>query len=369
LLFSQFPATHLMLEQFQIPPGVEIRVPEKDMRATVEAVFMHYGMSVEHAKQSADVLIYADLRGYDTHGVSNMLRIYVERFDEGKINPTPSWKVVRERKATATIDSDSAHGGVIGPEAMRMAIAKAHECGVGVVNVYNGGHYGAAAYTAAMALEHDMIGVSMTVGGLEMTPTFGAEKLVGLNPIAIAAPANNEASFVFDASMSGVAGNKIRIANRLGRGTLPAWIAQADGTPIMDEAPIPDDFMHLPLGGTREIGSHKGYGLAMMIEVLASVLSGAAAGPDRRVFQSQQFIAYDIDAFTDLDVFKSDMDTYLATLRNATPAPGHDRVMYPGLNAHAVEQDRRNNGIPYHPEVLQWFATICGEHGIPSSLP
>lgn len=358
-----------MLKQFQIPPGVEVRVPQENMRATVEAVFRHYGMSPEHARQSADVLLYADLHGYDTHGVSNMLRVYVENFGKGKINPKPAWKVVRERKATATIDSDSAHGGVIGPEAMRMAINKARDCGVGVVNVYNGGHYGAAAYTAAMALEHDMIGVSMTTGGLEMTPTFGAGKLVGLNPIAIAAPANKEAPFVFDASMSGVAGNKIRIANRLGRGTLPAWIAQPDGTPIMEEAPIPEGFMHLPLGGTREIGSHKGYGLAMMIEVLGSVLSGAAAGPHRRVFQSQQFIAYDIDAFTDVKGFKSDMDTYLTSLRTATPAPGHDRVFYPGLGAHEVELDRRKNGIPYHPEVLEWFATLCGEQGIPSSLP
>ncbi len=358
-----------MLEQFKIPAGVEIRIPENDMRTTVEAVFRHYGMSAEHARQSADVLLYADLRGYDTHGVSNMLRVYVDFFDKGKINPTPKWKITAQRKATATIDSDTAHGGVIAPEAMRLAIGKARECGVGVVNTYNGGHYGAAAYTAAMALEHDMIGISMTTGGLEMTPTHGAGKLVGLNPISIAAPANKEAPFVFDASMSGVAGNKIRIANRLGRGTLPAWIAQSDGTPIMDEAPIPEGFMHLPLGGTREIGSHKGYGLAMMVEVLASVLSGAAAGPNRRAFQSQQMIAYDIAAFTDLDMFKSDMDEYLAALRNATPAPGHERVMYPGLNAYEVEQDRRKNGIPYHPEVLEWFATLCAEQGIDSSLP
>ena len=358
-----------MLERFHVPEDIAIRVAPTNMFATVEDIFLKMGMTAEDAKQSADVLLYADLRGYDTHGVSNMLRVYVDFFDKGKINPTPEWKVIRERKATATIDSDTAHGGVIGPEGMRLAIDKARDCGVGVVNIYNGGHYGAAAYTAAMALEHDMIGISMTVGGLEMTPTFGAGKLVGLNPIAIAAPANDEAPFVFDASMSGVAGNKIRIANRLGRGTLPAWITQADGTPIMDEAPIPEGFMHLPLGGTREIGSHKGYGLAMMIEVLGSVLSGAAAGPDRRVFQSQQMIAYDIDAFTDLDLFKMDMDIYLAKLRTTTPAPGHNRVMYPGLNAHEVEQDRRNNGIPYHPEVLEWFAGICSEQGIPSSLP
>ena len=358
-----------MLEQFEIPEGVEVRVDQAVMRATVEAVFMKLGMPEADARQSADVLLYADLRGYDTHGVSNMLRVYVDYFRGGTTNPRPEWKVVRERKAAATIDSGGAHGGVVGPAAMRLAIEKARDCGVGTVNVYNGGHYGAAAYTAAMALEHDMIGLSMTVGGLQMTPTFGADKLVGLNPIAVAVPAAAEAPFVFDASMSGVAGNKIRIANRLGRGTLPGWIAQADGTPIMDEAPIPEGFMHLPLGGTREIGSHKGYGLAMMVEVLCSTLSGAGAGPHRRVRQSQQVIAYDIDAFTDLAGFKADMDTYLKTLRTATPAPGRDRVMYPGLHAHEVEQDRRQNGIPYHPEVLGWFEEIAAELGISSELP
>jgi LDH2 family malate/lactate/ureidoglycolate dehydrogenase len=202
-----------------------------------------------------------------------------------------------------------------------------------------------------------------------MTPTFGAERLVGLNPIAIAVPADKAPPFVFDASMSGVAGNKIRIANRLGRGTLPAWIADENGAPIMDEAPIPEGFMHLPLGGTRPIGSHKGYGLAMMVEVLCSALSGAAAGPDRRVRQSQQLICYDIDAFTELDVFKTDMDVYLNRLRDAKPAPGNARVLYPGLNAHEVEVDRRNNGIPYHPEVLGWFAGITDELGIDNPLP
>jgi LDH2 family malate/lactate/ureidoglycolate dehydrogenase len=352
-----------MLEQFEIPEAIAVRIDQADMRATVEGAFQALGMSVEHARQSADVLMYADLRGYDTHGVSNMLRIYVDWVREGLINVSPRWRVLRERRACCTLDSDRAHGGVIGPHAMRLAMERARDCGVGVVNVYGGGHYGAAAYTAAMALDQDMIGVSMTVGGLQMTPTYGAEKLVGLNPIAVAVPARDEAPFVFDASMSGVAGNKVRIAHRLGRGTLPAWIADPSGAPIMDEAPIPEGFMHLPLGGTRAIGSHKGYGLAMMVEVLCSALSGAAAGPDRRARQSQQLIAYDIDAFTDVAQFKDDMDRYLQRLRGARTAPGEERVLYPGLNAQAVEQDRRARGIPYHPEVLEWFAKASGDLG------
>ena len=179
-----------MLSQFQIPEDVAVRVDVDLMRASVESIFKALGMSNDHAKQSADVLIYADLRGYDTHGVSNMLRVYVDWVRTDTINVDPHWSTLRERAATCTIDSDRAHGGVIGPYAMSLAIERAKTCGVGVVNVLNGGHYGAAAYTAAMALPHNMIGLSMTTGGLRMAPTFGAEQLVGLNPIAVAVPAH-----------------------------------------------------------------------------------------------------------------------------------------------------------------------------------
>lgn len=358
-----------MLEQFETPEGVAVRVDEAQMRRAVEGVFRGMGFGEADAVRSADVLLYADLRGYDTHGVSNMLRIYVQWAASGQIDVNGTPVVLRERKATCTLDARRTHGGVVGPQAMDLAIERAKDVGVGVVNVLDGGHYGAAAYTAAMALEHGMIGVSMTVGGLRMVPTHGAEELVGLNPIAIAVPARDEAPFIFDASMSAVAGNKIRFANRLGRGTLPGWITSAEGAPIMDEAPIPEGFMHLPLGGTRAIGSHKGYGLAMMVEVLAGTLSGAAAGPDRRARQSQQFICYDIDAFTDPDIFVDDMDRYLKRLRTARPEPGASRVLYPGLNAAEVERDRRANGIPYHPEVLEWFATTFREMDLANPLP
>ena len=118
-----------------------------------------------------------------------------------------------------------------------------------------------------MSLEHNMIGLAMTTGGVTVAPTNGAEKLVGLNPLAIAVPTMNEPPFIFDASMSSVAGNKIALAKRLGVDALPGWVAESDGTPIMEEKPVPDDYIILPLGGTREVGSHKGYCLAVMIEI------------------------------------------------------------------------------------------------------
>ena len=354
-----------MLEQFHVPAEIEVRVPPAAMRATVEDIFRKLGMPDEHAVQSADVLLYADVRGIESHGVSNVLRVYVDGFRDGRINPSPQWKIVREAAAVCTIDSDGGHGGFIGPEAMRIAIERAEEYGVGAVTVADGGHFGAAAYHAAMALERDMIGVAMTAGGVAMAPTHGAERLVGLNPIALAAPTRDEPPFIFDASMSSVAGNKIRLARRLGRNALPGWIAEPDGTPIMEERDIPESFLMLPLGGTREIGSHKGYGLAVMIEILSSILSGGGGGPLRRAGQAHHFVAYKIDAFADVDTFKDDMDAYMRALRESTPAPGEERVLYAGLAEHEEEIERHEKGIPYHPEVIEWFRGITAELDVP----
>lgn len=358
-----------MLEQFHIPPEIEVRVSPDDMRATVVDIFLALGMPEPDARQATDVLLYADVRGIDSHGVSNMLRVYVERIRSGQINLHPKWRVTREAAAVCTIDSDGAHGGVIGPEAMRMAIERADQFGIGAVSVYNGGHFGAAAYHAAMALEHDMIGISMTAGGVAMAPTFGAEKLLGLNPLGIAVPTRHEVPFVFDASMSSVAGNKVRLAQRLERETLPGWIATSDGAPIMEKTTIPEDFMLLPLGGTREIGSHKGFGLSMMIEVLTTVLAGGAAGPDRRAGQAHHMLAYRVDAFTDLEQFKDDMDVYLRRLRESKTAPGAERVYYAGLLEDEERSNRNKRGIPYHPEVIEWFKETIADLGIEDRLP
>lgn len=358
-----------MLEQFHVPEDEAVRVEPDLVRQTVHDIFTALGMPEDHASTSTDVLLYADTRGIDSHGVSNMLRRYVEGIREGQINLNPQWKITHEAAAVATIDSDGAHGGVIGPEAMSIAIERARQYGIGSVSVYRGGHYGAAAYTAAMALEHDMIGVSMTAGGVSVTPTFGAEALIGLNPIGVAVPARHEAPFIFDGSMSSVAGNKVRLAERLQRDILPGWVSGPDGDPIMEESPLPDGFLMLPLGGTREIGSHKGFGLGVMVEVLTSVLAGGGAGPFRRGGAAHHMIAYRIDAFTDLEQFKDDMDDYLRRIREAPTAPGRDRVYYAGLPEHEEEAERLERGIPYHPEVIEWFASITSELGIPNKLP
>ena len=355
--------------RLRVPEEIAVRVPIETMRATVVDAFAALGLPEQDAQQSADVLVWADMRGVESHGVSNMMPVYVRGLQEGSINPTPQPKVVRETAAIATVDSDRGLGLAVGPPLMRMAIAKAKECGIGSVAVTNGKHFGAAGYHAWLALEHDMIGIAMTVGGTTVTPTFGAKAMIGLNPLAVAVPSATEPPFVFDASMSSVAGNKIRLARRLGARVAGGWIAGADGVPIMEEADVPEQFLMLPLGGTREIGSHKGYSLAVMVDILSGVLSGTGPGFLAGGNVSHHFLAYRVDAFTDLAKFKQDMDTYLRGLRETPPAPGHDRVLYAGLPDHEEELDRRKNGIPYHPEVVQYYRDLAKELGTKDRMP
>jgi LDH2 family malate/lactate/ureidoglycolate dehydrogenase len=266
------------------------------------------------------------------------------------------------------IDAERRLGVIVGPRAMRLAITKARAVGVGVVTVYNSGHFGAIGHYALQAAREDMVGVCFTGAGLSVVPTFAAKPLLGTNPIAIAAPARREAPLLFDAATSAIAGNKIRLAMRVGSPLLPGWVTDKDGTPIMEEKPVfdRDDVYQLPLGGTREQGSHKGYGFALMAEVLSTVLSGAL--PTMLVPGSgskNHFAAYDIRTFTDLEQFKDTMDRMLETLRTATPAPGAERVLYPGLSEAEEEAHRRAHGIPLHKEVLQWFDECTRELGVP----
>ncbi len=350
-----------MLDRFKVPEDIAVHVQADDMRATVETIFKTLGMPDKDAEQAVDVLIYADIRGIDSHGVSNMTPAYVYWLKNQILNATPETKIAKDSGAAVTIDCDKGLGLAVGPAAMDIAIERAGKYGVGVVIAFNAFHYGPAAYYAHRALSHDMIGMSMTTGGVQVAPTQGAEPLLGLNPIGIAVPSEHEVPFLFDASMSSVAANKIRLLKRVDGKVLPGWITDGDGEPIMEESEVPDDFMMLPLGGTRDIGSHKGFGLMLMVEVLTSILAGTGGGPDRRADSAHYFMAYNVEAFTDLKVFKEDMDTYLKRLRECKPAPGESRVVYPGMPESETEIERGETGIPYHPDVIDWFKQTCEE--------
>src|SRR5438034_9365161 len=312
----------MILDRFKVPEKDQVLVPEAALRRTVAQIFEKLGLTREDAADGADVLTMADVRGVETHGVSNMLRQYVRDYKAGKLDPRPGWRVVRQSPGTAVIDAERRLGIMVGPKAMRLAIEKARAVGVGVVTVYNSGHFGAIGHHAMQAALQDMVGVCFTGAGLSVVPTFAAKPLLGTNPIALAAPAGREAPMLFDAATSAIAGNKIRLAMRVASPLLPGWVTDKDGIPIMEEKPVFDRDQHhqAPLGGTREQGSHKGYGFALMAEVLSTVLAGALPTMLAPASGSKtHFAAYNIEAFTDLEQFKNTMDDMPKTQRTSQP--------------------------------------------------
>ena len=216
-------------------------------------------MSPRDAALGAEILVATDLRGVETHGVSNMLRSYVQGYTQGDLNPRPDMRVLRESPATAVVDADRGLAVILGPKAMEMAMAKARDVGMGVVTMSNAGHSGAIGHHAMIAARNGMVGMTATGAGLLVVPTFGAEPRLSTNPIAIAAPAKSEPFMLFGAATSAIAGNKLRLADRVGANMLPWWITDLDGAPILDEVQLPErgQYCQLPLGGTREQGSHK----------------------------------------------------------------------------------------------------------------
>ena len=360
-----------MLERFHVPEEDEIRVNSEKLRKTAEQIFVKCGMTFANSKIATDVLLSADTRGVDTHGVSNMLRNYVLYLSEGSAKANPEWKIVRETESCATIDCDEGLGLVVAPQAMNIAIEKAKKTGVGLVSMGNGRHLGMAGYHAMMALEHDMIGTCMTSSTTNVVPTHAAKAGLGTNPIAVAAPALNKAPFVFDAATSAIATNKVRVAQRLGVPLAAGWITDENGNPIMEETPLdikedPDkvnNLLQTPVGATRELGSHKGYSLGMVVDILGSILNGSLAGPLRTLKQHQNHFvaAYSVEAFTNVQKFKEMMDEYLQALEDLPPVQGQERVLYAGLMEYETETERKNIGIPLHPEVINWFKNICSE--------
>ena len=355
-----------MLPIFRVQEEDAVRIRPNDLRLVVQAVFEGVGVEPDDAKLGADVLVTADVRGVDSHGVSNMLRNYVQRIRDGVVKAQPDWKVIAEQPSTATIDCDTGLGIMIAPKAMAMAIEKAKQTGMGAVTMRNANHSGMISYHAMLALPHDMIGMAMTAAGPQVLPTHGAVPRVGTNPIAVAAPAKHMHPFVFDIATSIVAANKLQLAKRLGTPIPGNFLADKDGRILSEPGLLPAEYQLLTMGGTRELGSHKGFGLSMTIDIMCSILAGAVPSGFSGRGPANHFVAaYNIAAFTDVEEFKERMDWYLAEMEATPPAPGQERVMTPGQEEAEMEVERNAHGIPLHREVVAWLDEICAELAIP----
>jgi L-2-hydroxycarboxylate dehydrogenase (NAD+) len=344
-------------------------------------VFRHFGVPEKDAQQAAEVLSKADLRGIDSHGVAR-LRTYVDMFKIGRINPKPNIKIIREKKSVATVDGDSGLGLVVGPKANEIAMDKAAQHGSGWVSVCNTNHYGIASYYSLKALERDMIGWSMTNSSKIVVPLWGAERRLGTNPIAIAFPGLENPPIVIDLATSVVAFGKVEIAKRAGKSIPEGWIIDKEGK----NSTSPEDVYSgglLPLGGTREMGGHKGYCLSSMVDILCCVLSGANWGPFAPPFALFEeapkesvgkgighfFGAMEIDGFEDVEVFKKRIDHWIEVFRKTRPVPGREKVLIPGDPEHEAEAVRIKQGIPLVEAVVNDLEQISVETGVSFRKP
>jgi LDH2 family malate/lactate/ureidoglycolate dehydrogenase len=323
------------------------------------SVFQKIGCSNEHADIATKALLSADLRGIDSHGIAR-LSGYVRLWEVKRVNTSPDIKIIHETPSTAVVDGDSGLGLVVAPFAMQIAIEKAKQAGTGWVSVQNSNHFGIAAHHAMMALQHDMIGMAMTNASALVAPTFSVDKMLGTNPICVAAPAGNEPAFVADLATTTAANGKLEILQRKNKDTPVGWVQDAEGNSTTDANILKKGGALLPLGGDREHGSHKGYALGAIVDIFSALLSGANYAPWVPPFPayvpipSQQpgkgighFLgAMRIDAFRPADDFKKHMDNWIRGFRNARPIKEEEKVLVPGDPEREFEKERLKNGIP-----------------------
>jgi L-2-hydroxycarboxylate dehydrogenase (NAD+) len=341
-------------------------------------VFIHFGVPKSDATQAADVLASADLRGIDSHGVARLYS-YFGLLSEGLINPKPKIQTVRSTASTATVDGDNGLGLVVGPQANQIAMDMAEKAGSGWVSVRNTNHYGIAGYYVLKALERDLIGWAMTNSTKLVTPLWGAERMLGTNPIAIAFPGKEEPAIVIDMATCAAAYGKIEMARRKGEEIPRGWAIDTSGRGTTNPDDIPAGGALLPLGSDRERGGHKGYALAMMVDILCGVLSGANWGPFTPPFALRLefpkrsvgkgighfFGAMRIDGFIDADEFKRQVDDYVRTFRATKPAPGTSGPLIPGDPEREAEKLRREKGVPLVLPVVEDLREISKKTGVP----
>lgn len=350
---------------------------EEHLRNFTTQVFLKMGVPADDAALAADVLIKADIRGIDSHGVARLAG-YVRLWEAKRINATPNIKVLHETPSTASIDADAALGLVSAPKAMQMAIDKAKQVGSGWVSIGNSNHFGIAAYHAMMALEHDMIGFAFTNASPLVAPTHSMERLLGTNPMCYAIPGGKEQPVIVDMATSAAANGKLEIAQRKGEQVPSGWVQDKDGKYTTDPHALKAGGALLPLGSDRHGGSHKGYGLSAVVDIFSAVLSGANYGPWVPPFVSFLPLADDmpgkglghfvgamrVDGFRPVEEYKENIDKWIRRFKTSTPVEGYDRVIVPGEPEFEIERERKISGIPLLQPVIDDLMKVGDQLGV-----
>ena len=349
-----------------------------------QKVFEKMGVPSQDAFTTTEVLVLADLRGIDSHGVARLRRYYTG-LKNGVMVPKPNVRVIHETPVTALIDGGAALGQVAGKQGMNLAIEKARKNGMGFVAVRNSNHYGIAGYYSLMALKNDLIGLSLTNSDCYVVPTFGRDVLLGTNPISVTVPALKERPYVLDMSTAVATLGKLEVYNRMGKKLPHGWATDEKGKSCDDPTRVLGNIRSkagggiLPLGGEgEEFGGHKGYGLDLLVDIFCGVLPGLAylnllypKTPDGKPLPSlvgHFFGAMRIDSFRPAEDFKKDMDDMIRRLKNSNKAEGQDRIYVHGEKEFELEEKYRKEGIPLYFKVYDDLKAIGDEVGVPFKL-
>jgi len=342
------------------------RIGADALAAFVRRAFQAAGLPPHDAGQVADLMVQADLRGSDTHGVIR-LPLYVRRIKAGGINRRPNIRVVSEKPAAALIDGDNGMGHLVMRFAAETAIAKARQFGVAWVGARMSNHAGPAALYATMPLAHDMIGIYLAVGSNNHLPPWGArENLLGTNPLAVAIPADDEPPVVLDMAPTVAAFGKVRLKAQRGEEMPIGWMIGRDGKPLTDPKRA-DEGVLLP------IGDYKGYGLSLIVGLLAGVLNAAAFGREVVDFVKETgkptntghaMVALSVEALAPPEQFKRQVDIAIRTMRAAERLPAVERIWLPGEQSHIKRLDRSKNGVPMPKPLRETLDAVAQDLGI-----
>jgi len=349
---------------------------ETSLKNFVRAVLAKVDIDAADAAIVADVLVAADLRGIESHGVARLDSYYVSRLRNGQIEARPNVRTVRETAASIVVDAGNGLGHPVAQRTMEQIIAKAGIHGAAFGAVRNSNHYGIAGYYAMLGLARDLIGISSTNPVRWAAPTYGTDAMLGTNPFAYAVPTAQEPAFVLDFATTTVPRGKLEVYARKNKSLNPGWAIDANGRETLDAQAALKGAL-LPLGGLGvDNGGHKGYGLGLLADILCGVLSGGmfgsalpgpGDGPVRGAI-SHWFAAFRVDGFRDVADFKRDMDIELRGFKNSAKAPGQDRIYVAGEIEHENTLAHRQNGVPVHVSVWDGLEKLARELHVPFDI-
>jgi L-2-hydroxycarboxylate dehydrogenase (NAD+) len=373
----------LQVKEVIVMADTGVYVPLNQLKEFVIDVLQKMGIPREDATITADVLLASDLYGVRSHGVAH-LRMYYHRIKSGLMQPVTKWTLVHETPTTAVMDGGNGMGMVVAYNAMKIAIEKARQYGLGAVAVRNSSHYGIAGYYTRMAVRTGMVGMSFTNAHPSIAPTYGVEPMLGTNPISFSAPTDDEFTFTFDAATSIAPRGKIEIAERTGKPIPEGWVIRPDGSLATNSSHLLEDMDKgeaalLPLGGRGELlGGHKGYGLATMVEILSSAFQDGAylselndTDKDGKLHPSRIghfFLAIDIEHFLPVERFRKTVGGIVRELREYGQALGDQHIYTAGEKAHLNAVRARQEGVRIPPSVQKMLKVLCTELNIPCPL-